>query len=185
MANQNDFEKAFSFTVGEEGAFDKSLEDRGNWTSGIVGQGELKGTKFGISAASYPNLDIENITLDQAKTIYLANYWTKLNASYFPGSIAGALFDTAVNQGPEKAIKLMQMCINTEADGKFGPYSQVAFTHALEVLGENGILAAFIAARQTDYANDSEWSVDGRGWILRTTSYITQWKNGVLNASQS
>ena len=185
MANQNDFERAFSFTVGEEGDFDKSPEDRGNWTSGVVGQGELKGTKFGISAAVYPNLDIENLSLDQAKTIYLADYWTKINASYYPGSIAGALFDTAVNQGQQKAIKLIQTCINTEADGNFGPHSQAAFTYALSILGENGVLAAFIATRQADYADDSEWSNYGRGWILRTAAYITQWKNGLLNASQS
>jgi hypothetical protein len=32
--------------------------DPGNWTGGAIGKGELRGTKWGISAQTYPQIDI-------------------------------------------------------------------------------------------------------------------------------
>ena len=38
------FEKSFGRVFRNEGGFQKDPKDRGNWTSGKVGVGELKGT---------------------------------------------------------------------------------------------------------------------------------------------
>lgn len=38
--------------------------DKGNWTGGRVGVGQLKGTKYGISAAAYLHLGIKSLTLE-------------------------------------------------------------------------------------------------------------------------
>src|SRR5574337_419321 len=73
------FDEAFTFLIGDEGNFQDSSNDRGNWTTGIIGQGECKGTKFGISAYAYPLLDIRNLTLDEVKAIYLRDYWNALS----------------------------------------------------------------------------------------------------------
>jgi len=58
------FDQAFALVVGIEGGFSTDQNDPGNWTSGKVCIGEFKGTKYGISAASYPHLDIPNLTPD-------------------------------------------------------------------------------------------------------------------------
>ena len=186
MATLLDFDNAFNFTCSQEGNYDTAYSDRGNWTSGVVGVGELKGTKYGISAMSYPNIDIANLTLGQAKSIYLSDFWNASNCQFFPKAIAIAVFDSAVNQGSKIAIKFIQEAINaTPVDGDFGTESQSAFTNALAILGEGGILAAFMAARQQGYTEDSEWLIDGKGWIRRTAHYILQWKDGLLNESKS
>ena len=70
------FYTSFERVIGHEGEFTNDKNDRGNWTSGVIGEGELKGTKYGISAMSYPNLDIENLTLKQAQSIYFEDFWT-------------------------------------------------------------------------------------------------------------
>ena len=44
------FDKVFNRVIGHEGGFQNMHHDRGNWTGGKVGEGELKGTKFGLSA---------------------------------------------------------------------------------------------------------------------------------------
>ena len=41
---------SFDRVIGHEGLFQNDRDDRGNWTSGKIGVGELKGTKFGIAA---------------------------------------------------------------------------------------------------------------------------------------
>lgn len=74
----NWFDEALDLTILVEGGFQKDPNDKGNWTGGEVGVGELKGTKWGISAASYPQLDIENLSLDTAGVIYRRDYWNPL-----------------------------------------------------------------------------------------------------------
>ena len=61
------FDKAFDRLIGHEGGFTNDSRDAGNWTGGKVGVGKLVGTKFGLSAATYPTLDIKNITIVEAK----------------------------------------------------------------------------------------------------------------------
>lgn len=107
------FLPAFALVVGEEGGFSKDAHDAGNWTGGKAGVGTFRGTKYGISAAANPTLDIEALTLDQARQIYQARYWTPLELDTQPWSVAILLFDGAVNQGqnwaktlPRDALKI-------------------------------------------------------------------------------
>lgn len=100
-----------------EGRYSDDKHDPGNWTSGIVGKGEFKGTKFGISAASYPNLDIVSLDQRGAMRIYKRDYWDKLRLNLVVESssprISDILFNLAVNCGPGNAAKFLQRTINT------------------------------------------------------------------------
>lgn len=79
------FDKAFELVVGLEGGYSNDPRDPG---------GE---TKFGISKRYHPELDIANLALEQAKSIYLNGYWipAKCDESLYPLDIC--LFDGAVN----------------------------------------------------------------------------------------
>ena len=57
--DDKEFCAAVQVIIMHEGGWQHDPRDRGNWTGGEVGRGECKGTKYGISAASYPALDIE------------------------------------------------------------------------------------------------------------------------------
>lgn len=85
------------FVLSEEGGYTDHHDDPGNWTGGIVGKGELRGTKFGISALAYPHLDIRNLSLGEAKGIYYRD-WFKFFET-LPWPISLYRFDTAVNMG--------------------------------------------------------------------------------------
>jgi lysozyme family protein len=52
MAEPSDFNIAFELTVGHEGGYSNNPDDPGNWTGGDVGEGQLKGTKYGVSGLS-------------------------------------------------------------------------------------------------------------------------------------
>ena len=64
------FDVIFDRVLGHEGGFQADPRDRGNWTGGEVGKGELKGTKYGLAAMTYPELDIPALTLAEAEAIY-------------------------------------------------------------------------------------------------------------------
>jgi len=82
-----------------EGGHSLNPNDRGNWTGGKVGSGILRGTKYGISAASYPDLDIANLTIPDAKGIYYRDYWLEGECNLMPGAMAALHFDAIVQHG--------------------------------------------------------------------------------------
>lgn len=62
-------------------------------------------TNFGICKKSYPELDIKNLTKEQAITIYKRDYWDKLHCDgYTNVRFRWKLFDIAVNQGVGTAM---------------------------------------------------------------------------------
>jgi lysozyme family protein len=115
------WEKVYSKTLKFEGGFQKNPKDKGNWTGNQVGVGELKGTKYGISAGSFPNLDIENLTKDQAIEIYRRDYWDALHLGDIESNqIAWKVFDISINCGRGTAAKILQEAVGTTIDGLIG-----------------------------------------------------------------
>lgn len=158
-----DFDQAFELTVGHEGGFTANPKDRGNWTGGRIGVGELKGTKFGISAAAYPHLDIRNLTLDQAKAIYLTDYWGVAGCPQLPSALKFDVFDFAVNSGPGTAARRLQRVVGAVEDGAVGPKTLACIGnfHPLEVR------LKLLGERMTIMANDPSWDTHGAGWMRR------------------
>ncbi|MGH9404394.1 MAG: glycoside hydrolase family 108 protein [Terriglobia bacterium] len=97
---------------------DITLKNEGGYVNDPLDPGGE--TKYGISRKAYPHADIENLTVDQAKIIYLHDYWNPLY-NKLDQSIANKLFDAGVNMGVETAVKVFQGSIDLQPDGKFGP----------------------------------------------------------------
>lgn len=161
----DNFDFAFGQVVGHEGGFTDDRNDRGNWTTGRIGSGELKGTKYGISAMAYPDLDIRNMTLELAKDIYRDDYWNRVRGDSLPDGVDLFIFDAAVNQGVRDAIKFLQHGARVTVDGIIGPQtmSGVNVTDPLDLLAEAA------ARRMNDYMNLGDSLTDryGLGWSRR------------------
>ncbi|QRQ99731.1 glycoside hydrolase family 108 protein [Dyadobacter sandarakinus] len=115
------FEEAVEHVLSSEGGFTNNPNDPGNWTGGKVGKGLLKGTKWGISAASYPSLDIRNLTREGAILLYKKDYWDAAKVEDLPPKIRLHFFDVAVNSGKARAVKILQKASGVAADGIMGP----------------------------------------------------------------
>jgi lysozyme family protein len=152
------FDQAFDHLIGHEGGYVNSPADPG---------GE---TKFGISKRSYPQLDIKALTLDQAKTIYLADYWTKAGCPKVPEAVRFDLFDMAVNSGIEQAIRVLQQAVFVTADGAIGPNTLTA----LSATDPYKLMVRFNALRLAFMAGLSNWPVFSRGWALRIVDNLLE-----------
>lgn len=159
-----DFQTAFERVIGHEGGFTDNPKDRGNWTSGKIGVGELKGTKYGISAMAYPHLDIKNLTVQQAKEIYWADWWTKLRMDRMPFVMRYQMFDGAINHGMFAATQMLQRAAELKDDGIIGPITIAKVT----AMNHNDVVMLFIAER-LEYitANAKLWASFGRGLTRR------------------
>lgn len=162
------FEQAFDRLIGHEGEFTDDPKDRGNWTTGIIGKGICKGTKFGISAMTYPDLDIKNLTLDQAKAIYKRDWWDKLNADSLDAAIVFQVWDFAINAGMGTAKRKLQKSVGMAEDGIIGPLT----LKAIQKSDLNDILMKFNAERLKHYTSLSTWSRYGKGWTLRVAQQL-------------
>ena len=166
-----DFDAAFERLIGNEGGYTADPHDRGNWTGGAVGHGELRGTKYGISAMSYPTLDIANLSLDDAKRIYLKSYWAASGAGLLadqPGR-SGAnfdVFDMAVNSGVTSAIKTLQQACGVPADGVMGNQTVAA----AQAMDPQELRLKFNAYRLIHFTESPVWETYGKGWITRVAN---------------
>ena len=83
-------------------------------------------TKYGITKRFYPDIDIKNLTIEQAKEIYKKDYWDKNKVESLPQNLWHIYFDMCVNMGKRTAVKVLQRAANNrgkdlEVDGGLGP----------------------------------------------------------------
>ncbi|WP_455756498.1 glycoside hydrolase family 108 protein [Sulfurimonas sp.] len=163
------FDRAFEATIGHEGGYVDDPTDNG---------GE---TKFGISKRSFPEIDIKNLSLSTAKSIYLENYWNtkQANLGLLPDSIGIEVFDTSVNMGRHRALKMLQEALNLlnrnesrfddlKVDGWIGN----ATISAVEKTKESELLKVLNGLQFTKYLefvnNNEDQERFFAGWIKRT-----------------
>lgn len=167
MADLRDFNLAFTLLIGVEGGYSTDPNDPGNWTGGAVGVGECKGTMYGVSAASYPEHDIANLTLLEVKAIYRDDYWEPAGCPDMSGRLALVVFDAAVNNGLSRAVTWLQEALGVSADGVYGPQTRDALA-AAEYDEADMVLAQEVHAQRIYFmAGLDTWSEYGLGWSRR------------------
>jgi lysozyme family protein len=114
------FDECFEHLMRHEGGYVNDSKDPG---------GE---TKYGVSKRSYPNVDIKNLTLEDAKAIYRKDYWNANKVSQVPKDLQHIYFDMCVNMGKGRAVKVLQETANNknknkiDVDGGLGPMTRKA-----------------------------------------------------------
>jgi lysozyme family protein len=79
-------------------------------------------TKYGISKHSYPDLDIKNLTLDEAAVIYKRDFWDVMRLDEVSDqSIAESIFWFGVNSGTKTSIQYLQKSMNILEDAAILP----------------------------------------------------------------
>lgn len=126
------FDTAFGIVVGIEAGYVNDPQDPG---------GE---TKYGITKRQYPDLDIKGLTLEQAKSIYLRDYWNTHQLDTLENGKALLVFDCAINGGNHQRWYSM-----------YGGYDLEPF------------IEAFQAERILYMASLPGWQNFGRGWSRR------------------
>jgi len=100
------FEKALAFVLKWEGGYVNDPKDPG---------GE---TKYGISKRSWPDLDITNLTQEQAASIYHLQYWGKVPCHGLSEPLDLVVFDSAVNCGVRKAQDWLGITAHLDGDSR-------------------------------------------------------------------
>jgi lysozyme family protein len=107
-----EFELAITGTLKNEGGYEDDPSDPG---------GE---TNFGISKRSYPQVDIKNLTKEEASAIYLRDFW-KFNG-LANQMLANKVFDMYVNMGHQAIMILQRLLGGVGVDGVYGVQTETA-----------------------------------------------------------
>lgn len=155
MSSAYPFEAAFNWLLGPdiEGEHSNDAADRGG------------DTWYGISRNAHPDIPWPP-SRDDAAEIYRAQYWEACDCDKLPANLAVLVFDSAVQHGGTRAIKLLQLTLGTTADGVFGPKTQAAAQYA-----PDAVVADFLSRRARLYTrlvlNDRQQLKFCRGWHRR------------------
>ena len=157
----SDFETAIKITLIHEGGFQANPNDHANWSSGHIGEGELIGTKYGITALDMPGVSIKDITVEQAVAFYAERYWKSGYSQIESQVVANKIFDLGVLFGVHTAVAIMQETLGVGVDGIFGDgtlsainqsdetsllksYEGNMATHAFNIANENPAERGFL-----------------------------------------
>jgi len=153
------FDRAFAFTVKEEGGYVNHPKDKG---------GE---TKFGISKRAYPHIDIKGLSIEQAKKIYYQDYWLASSADRLPERLALLHFDSAVNHGVGQAKLFLQAILCVKRDGRIGPITLGVLYKQLELGDESNLIEKYLRVRREYYYTIVSLRPDQKvflkGWLNR------------------
>jgi lysozyme family protein len=163
-----EFNESFNRLIDVEKGLSNDPNDPGNWTGGRVGAGILKGTKYGISAATYPHINIADLTVDDAKAIYWNDWWIAIAAGDLHPAIVYQMWQFAVNAGMVNAKRGLQSAVGAAQDGVIGPRT-LAAVRAAEL---NDIILGFNAFMLEYYADLSTWDRYGKGWARRVAKQL-------------
>lgn len=141
--------------------FDRLMEHEGGYVNDPADPGGE--TKWGISKRSYPNLNIQTLTREEAREIYTRDFWTRGKMDQFEPAIAFQVFDFAVNSGIETAIRKMQTAVGVADDGHVGPITIAA----LKAMSVTDFIMLFVAERLEFWTRLANWPAAGKGWVRR------------------
>lgn len=142
------FNNAFNLILINEGGYVNDPHDKG---------GE---TKYGISKTAYPNIDIKNLTLEQARAIYHRDYWLRCKCEFLPDALSVAVFDYAVNSGCRRAIKDLQAVLGVAVDGIIGNQT----IGAANRIPQRKVLSEYLDKRLNYLMSLKSWARYGNGW---------------------
>jgi lysozyme family protein len=161
-----------AFTFAEEGGYQCSWADPGNWTGGRMQIGELVGTNMGISApvlahwrhnATLTRLDMHNLGLPEATAIAGALFGNPLQVEALPPGLDLMAFELAWGSGLQFGGEALQQAVGADPDGFVGPATIAAASAA----DSGPAIIAMDAASRAKYRSLATFKQFGSGWLAR------------------
>lgn len=151
----------FKLVVGEEGGFVNDPKDRGGATKYGVTQTTLSAwRRRQVSVA-----DVKNLQIDEAKLIFRAQYWNKIQGDRLPPGLDLAVADMAFNSGTGRAVGCLQKALGVKVDNVLGEVT-LAKAHDSDV---EDTINAFCDARLAFLKTTYGWGRFGKGWTNRVS----------------
>jgi len=157
------FTDALMAVLKEEGGFVDDSRDPGG------------ATNLGVTARSWHSWSgqpasvavMRGLTPAKVSPLYKAWFWDKVAGDALPLPIALATFDFAVNAGPARATRALQLIVGAQPDGRMGAATLRAVQAYAGGIGVAKLIDRLSESRRDYYRELSTFSVFGKGWLAR------------------
>ena len=159
--------------------WEKSLEVILHHEGGYVNHPKDPGgeTNMGVTKRVYEDFggtqDMKDLTHEDVEPIYKKNYWDRVKGDDLPEGLDLCIFDFAVNAGPGRAAKFIQILVNTTVDGGIGPNTLGKIKEYVDHYGLEQTISSYALMRQNYYESLSTFDTVGKGWTRRV-SVVTE-----------
>lgn len=117
-----------------------------------------------------PKNAVRDLQRAEAARIYRASYWDRIRGGQLPDGLDLALFDFAVNSGPDRAVRMLQAELDVSEDGQVGPLTLGA-VEAYATRKGLGPLIEALCDRRLGFLNRlPTFATFGRGWTARVAA---------------
>lgn len=169
------FQECLAITLVHEGGWADHPSDPGG------------ATMKGVTIAVYRNYkgrevtknELRNIPDNELEDIYRKGYWDKVKADQLPAGLDLVAFDAAVNSGPVRSVKWLQIGLGVTPDGAIGPNT----LRAANACNVHAAIDLCLDARLNFLKNLRTWPVFGRGWARRVEE-VRQQAHARVGASE-
>lgn len=157
--------------------FDKSLAEVLKHEGGYVNHPDDPGgmTNLGVTKDAYEEwvgykVDeriMRSLTVNHVRALYRANYWKVVKGDELPAGLDLCVFDFAVNAGPARAARMLQLMVGANPDGRIGP---VTIATVRKYVTEHDVPHAinrYQDLRMGYYQKLKHFRTFGRGWTRR------------------
>jgi lysozyme family protein len=160
------FETCLSEVLEHEGGYSDHPADPGGATNMGITRRTLAQWRQVSPWTELPKSEVQALARAEAARIYRAQYWEMVKAGEMPDGIDLAVFDLAVNSGPDRAIRTLQTALRVTVDGIVGPRTLAAANGS----NRKSVVDAICDLRMTFLRSLPTFPTFGRGWTSRVAS---------------
>lgn len=163
MGTEERFERCLTEVLRHEGGYVDHPSDPGGATNMGITRKTLARWRKVSPWTDLPKAEVVGLKRDEAALIYRASYWNACKAGVMPAGVDLALFDFAVNSGPDRAVRVLQAALGVAADGAVGPVT----LGAVNAANPAKLINAICDRRLGFLGRLSTFATFGRGWTRR------------------
>ena len=114
---QSNFGRCLDMLLKHEGGFVNHPKDPG----GMTNLGVTRATYEQFLGRAVTEDEMRALTPEDVAPVYKKDYWDKVKGDDLPSGVDWCVFDWAVNSGPARAAKALQLVVGATVDGAIGP----------------------------------------------------------------
>ena len=155
--------------IAAEGGYVDDADDAGGATNFGITQATLRAWR----GHDVTKDDVKSLTQNEARSIYASEYLTKPGYDAIASEdLRAALLDCAVQFGPARATEWLQNALGVPPDGKVGPQTILAMTHANYRSIIIKIMAQRIRRRGRRITDQPSQARFAAGWAARDAALL-------------
>lgn len=157
------FDRCFAELLKHEGGFSNHRRDPG----GITNLGVTKRVYEAWVGHPVSEAIMRGLTPQHVRALYKAKYWDVVKADDLPSGLDLCVFDFAVNAGPNRAARYLQLMTGASTDGKIGPNTLRQLQQYVRAHGLPHAINRYQDLREAYHKKLPTFPTFGRGWMRR------------------